>query len=113
MGQFEGAINPGLTSFSEFAAFVEQHLKDAKTAKVAMYCTGGIRCEKASSYMLAKGFSEIYHLKGGILRYLEDIPETESLWQGDCFVFDRRVALGHGLVAHPEAKVPGVPVDEP
>ncbi|OYV44852.1 MAG: hypothetical protein B7Z75_01625 [Acidocella sp. 20-57-95] len=112
MGRFQGAVNPGLTSFSEFADFVEQRLSNRQKTKIAMYCTGGIRCEKASSYMLAKGFSEIYHLRGGILRYLEDIPEAESLWQGDCFVFDRRVALGHGLVAHPEAIVPGVPVDK-
>ena len=69
----------------------------AKHRKVAMFCTGGIRCEKASAFMLQEGFSEVYHLKGGILKYLEDIPEMESRWRGECFVFDERVALGHGL----------------
>lgn len=112
MGAFQGAINPGLTSFSEFAGFVEERLSNRQNSKIAMYCTGGIRCEKASSYMLAKGFGEIYHLRGGILKYLEEIPKAASLWQGDCFVFDRRVALGHGLVAHPEAIVPGVPLKD-
>ncbi|MDE8349249.1 MAG: rhodanese-like domain-containing protein [Acidocella sp.] len=110
MGAFQGAINPGLTSFSAFADFVEQRLSNRQNTKIAMYCTGGIRCEKASSFMLAKGFAEIYHLRGGILKYLEEIAEAESLWQGECFVFDRRIALGHGLVAHPEAIVPGVPL---
>lgn len=110
MGRFEGAVNPGLTSFTEFAGFVDRALAGQERRKIAMYCTGGIRCEKASAYMLGRGFAEVYHLHGGILKYLEDIPETESLWRGDCFVFDRRLALGHGLVANPDAVVPGVPV---
>lgn len=110
MGQFEGAVNPGLTSFTEFADYVDGALAGQEGRKIAMYCTGGIRCEKASAYMLSRGFAEVYHLQGGILKYLEDMPAAESLWRGDCFVFDRRVALGHGLVANPDAVVPGVPV---
>lgn len=96
LGHFKGAVNPNTTCFREFPRFV-QSIDQKKYKTVAMYCTGGIRCEKASSYMLACGFETIYHLKGGILQYLEDIPREESLWLGDCFVFDRRVALGHGL----------------
>jgi UPF0176 protein len=97
MGQFEGAIDPMTTIFSEFPAFVQEHLDPGKHKKVAMYCTGGIRCEKASSYMKAHGFENVYHLKGGILKYLEEIPADQSKWEGSCFVFDKRVALGHGL----------------
>jgi UPF0176 protein len=109
MGKFENAVNPGMTNFTEFAEFVETRLAGAEQRKIAMYCTGGIRCEKASAYMLAKGFTEIYHLHGGILKYLEEVPADESLWQGECFVFDQRVALGHGLVANPDAIVPPNP----
>src|SRR4051794_24642708 len=98
MGTFEGAVDPGLRSFGQFKEFTEQKLDPAKHRKIAMFCTGGIRCEKASAYLLAHGFDEVYHLKGGILRYLEDVPETESRWRGECFVFDERVALGHDLV---------------
>jgi UPF0176 protein len=108
MGKFEGAVSPGLTSFTEFADYVAT-LAGAEGQKIAMYCTGGIRCEKASAYMLSKGFTEIYHLHGGILRYLEEVPVAKSKWQGDCFVFDRRVALGHGLVVNPAAPVPPNP----
>ncbi len=97
LGTFEGAINPHTESFKEFDAFVDNTLDPQKHTKVAMFCTGGIRCEKASSLLLAKGFKEVYHLKGGILKYLEEIPEKESLWQGDCFVFDHRVAVNHAL----------------
>jgi UPF0176 protein len=97
MGTFEGAIDPQTTRFSEFRDFVERSLDPAKHKKVAMFCTGGIRCEKASSYMLSQGFEEVYHLKGGILKYLEDVPADQSRWNGECFVFDERVALGHGL----------------
>lgn len=100
MGTFEGAIDPKIERFSQFKDFVAKELDPAKHRKVAMFCTGGIRCEKASSYMLAKGFEEVYHLKGGILQYLEDVPEGRSLWNGECFVFDERVALGHGLKEH-------------
>jgi UPF0176 protein len=97
MGTFEGAIDPGISSFGQFKAFVAEKLDPARHRKIAIFCTGGIRCEKASSYLLAHGFDEVYHLKGGILRYLEGVPEHESRWRGDCFVFDERVALGHGL----------------
>jgi len=97
MGTFQGAVDPRIKRFSEFKDFVRKELDPAKHKKVAMFCTGGIRCEKASSYMLAQGFEEVYHLKGGILQYLEDVPEAESRWNGGCFVFDERVALGHGL----------------
>ena len=96
-GTFAGAVTPPLEKFSDFAGWVSEHLDPAQHTKVAMFCTGGIRCEKASAYMLQQGFPEVYHLKGGILRYLEEVPETESRWRGECFVFDERVALGHGL----------------
>jgi len=96
-GTFEGAIDPGLTSFSQFRTFVDEMPAEAKTKKIAMFCTGGIRCEKASAYMIEAGFTEVFQLQGGILRYLEDVPEQESRWRGDCFVFDQRVALGQGL----------------
>ena len=98
MGTFEGAVDPRIKRFSEFKDFVKNELDPAKHTKVAMFCTGGIRCEKASAYMLNQGFEEVFHLKGGILKYLEDVPEAESRWRGECFVFDERVALGHGLV---------------
>ncbi len=97
LGTFEGAIDPGIASFGQFKDFAARHLDPAKHRKIAMFCTGGIRCEKASAYLLSRGFSEIYHLRGGILKYLERMPESESRWRGECFVFDDRVALGHGL----------------
>lgn len=97
VGSFENAINPETTSFSEFKEYVDLNLDPQKNPKVAMFCTGGIRCEKASSYMVSKGFKEVYHLKGGILKYLEEIPENDSKWHGDCFVFDRRIAVKHDL----------------
>lgn len=97
IGTFKGAIDPKTTTFREFPAFVEQHLDKTKNKKVAMFCTGGIRCEKASSYMKQQGFEEVYHLQGGILKYLETVPEAESLWEGECFVFDQRVGVKHGL----------------
>lgn len=100
MGTFEGALDPKIERFSQFKDFVAKELDPAKHRKIAMFCTGGIRCEKASSFMLAKGFEEVYHLKGGILQYLEDVPEEKSLWNGECFVFDERVAIGHGLKEH-------------
>lgn len=96
-GTFAGAIDPGTISFGEFPEFVEKALDPEKHKKIAMFCTGGIRCEKASSYLIAQGFEAVYHLKGGILQYLEDVPEEESQWQGRCFVFDERESLGHGL----------------
>lgn len=97
IGMFENAIDPHTNSFTEFKDYVSQNLDPQKNKKVAMYCTGGIRCEKASSYMLAQGFEEVYHLKGGILKYLETISADQSTWKGSCFVFDKRVAVGHGL----------------
>jgi UPF0176 protein len=101
MGTFPGAVDPGIQSFGQFKDFAARHLDPAKHRRVAMFCTGGIRCEKASAYLLARGFAEVYHLKGGILRYLEGVPEAESRWRGECFVFDDRVALGHGLRERP------------
>ncbi|SDT51189.1 rhodanese-related sulfurtransferase [Bradyrhizobium canariense] len=97
MGTFAGAVDPGIARFGEFKDFAARHLDPARHQKIAMFCTGGIRCEKASAYLLSQGFAEVYHLKGGILRYLEGVPEAESRWRGECFVFDERVALGHGL----------------
>jgi UPF0176 protein len=97
MGTFPGAVDPGIKSFAQFKDFAARNLDPAKHRRVAMFCTGGIRCEKASAYLLALGFNEVFHLKGGILRYLERVPEAESRWRGECFVFDQRVALGHGL----------------
>jgi UPF0176 protein len=97
MGTFEGALDPGITSFGRFKDFAADHLDPARHRRIAMFCTGGIRCEKASAYLLARGFPEVYHLKGGILKYIEGVPETESRWRGQCFVFDERVALDHGL----------------
>lgn len=97
VGTFRGAVDPGIETFTEFKDFVAANLDPAKHRKVAMYCTGGIRCEKASAYMLQHGFAEVFHLKGGILQYLEDVPAETSRWDGDCYVFDGRVAVGHGL----------------
>jgi UPF0176 protein len=102
IGTFEGAVDPGLASFGDFKDFVAQKLDPSKHRRIAMFCTGGIRCEKASSLLLARGFAEVYHLKGGILKYLEEMPEQHSRWRGDCFVFDDRVALGHGLAERSE-----------
>ncbi len=97
IGTFKGACNPKTTSFRQFPDYVRNHLDPAKHKKVALFCTGGIRCEKATSFLLAQGFQEVYHLKGGILKYLEEVPDEESLWQGECFVFDGRIAVKHGL----------------
>jgi UPF0176 protein len=114
MGTFEGALDPQLARFGGFKDFVAQKLDPEKHERIAMFCTGGIRCEKASSYLLSRGFKEVYHLKGGILKYLEGIPESESRWRGECFVFDDRVALGHGLMESPHAGrlMDGAPRDE-
>lgn len=97
VGIFKGAIDPDIKVFTEFPEWVEKNLDKEKHKKVAMFCTGGIRCEKASSYMLAEGFENVYHLKGGILEYLEAIPADQSTWEGECFVFDQRVSVGHGV----------------
>ncbi len=96
MGTFAGAVDPSIKSFGQFREFAARHLDPAKHRRVAMFCTGGIRCEKASAYLLSRGFAQVYHLKGGILKYLEGVPEAESRWRGECFVFDDRVALAHG-----------------
>jgi UPF0176 protein len=108
MGTFAGALNPCIESFGQFKDFTANHLNPSRHRRIAMFCTGGIRCEKASSYLLSRGFTEVYHLKGGILRYLERVPEAESRWRGECFVFDDRVALGHGL----KERVTGDGLDE-
>ncbi len=97
IGSFQGAENPHTNSFREFPEYVKNNLDPEKNPKVAMFCTGGIRCEKATSYLLSQGFKEVYHLQGGILKYLEEVPENKSLWEGECFVFDERIALKHGL----------------
>jgi UPF0176 protein len=107
IGTFKGAINPATRSFSELPGWVEQEMADGgklaaadgKKPKVAMFCTGGIRCEKSTALLRARGFDEVYHLEGGILKYLETVPEAQSRWQGECFVFDERVSVGHGLHA--------------
>jgi len=97
LGTFKGALNPHTKSFSEFPQWVEEQEQLRKKPKVAMFCTGGIRCEKSTAYMRMAGFDQVYHLQGGILKYLEVIPEQENRWEGECFVFDERVAIGHGL----------------
>ncbi len=106
-GSFPGAIDPQLSSFRQFPTYVEQHLTPEQHPKVAMFCTGGIRCEKASAYLLAQGFDTVYHLQGGILKYLEEIPPEESLWNGECFVFDQRTAVTHGI-AQPGDRKPRI-----
>ncbi|MEK6397580.1 MAG: rhodanese-related sulfurtransferase [Terriglobus sp.] len=95
IGTFDGAVIPPLEKFSDFAQWVKEQLDPAQHTRVAMFCTGGIRCEKASAYMLQNGFPEVYHLQGGILRYLEDTPAEQSRWKGDCYIFDERVAVKH------------------
>lgn len=97
VGTFEHAINPKTESFREFPDYVKQHLDPARHKRVAMFCTGGIRCEKSTAYLKEQGFDEVYHLKGGILKYLEDVPAEDSLWRGECFVFDDRVTVDHQL----------------
>jgi UPF0176 protein len=105
IGTFQQAINPHIKTFAELPAWVEQaaelQLSTGKKPKVAMFCTGGIRCEKSTAYMRAQGYDEVYHLEGGILKYLETVPPEHSLWAGECFVFDERVSVGHGLVPGP------------
>lgn len=97
IGTFQNAINPKTETFREFPAYISDNLDQAEHKKVAMFCTGGIRCEKSTAYLKEQGFDEVYHLEGGILKYLEEVPEDESLWQGDCFVFDDRVSVNHQL----------------
>jgi len=101
IGTFAGAVDPRIKSFAELPAWVEQSEllgRAGKKPKVAMFCTGGIRCEKSTAYLRQRGYDDVYHLEGGILKYLETIPPEQSLWQGECFVFDERVSVGHGLV---------------
>jgi UPF0176 protein len=97
IGSFKNAVNPHTTSFREFPDFVEQTLDPTRHKKVAMFCTGGIRCEKSTAFLKQQGFEEVYHLEGGILKYLEEVPEAESSWEGECFVFDNRVSVNHQL----------------
>lgn len=97
IGTFKHAINPNTETFREFPKYVAENLDPKKNKKVAMFCTGGIRCEKSTAYLKEQGFEEVYHLEGGILKYLEDVPKEQSLWEGDCFVFDNRVAVNHDL----------------
>ncbi|MCL4142606.1 UNVERIFIED_CONTAM: hypothetical protein GTU68_058523 [Idotea baltica] len=97
IGTFQGAVNPGLGSFREFPEWLRKRFESDAKPKVAMFCTGGIRCEKSTAFLKREGISEVFHLEGGILKYLEDVPAEESLWQGECFVFDERVSVCHGL----------------
>src|ERR1700750_1953147 len=95
LGTFSGAVSRGIETFSDFVTYVRDNLDPVKHRKIAMFCTGGIRCEKASAFMLQEGFEELYHLQGGILKYLEEVPEQTSEWNGECYVFDRRTSVGH------------------
>lgn len=97
IGTFKNAVNPHTDNFREFPEYVDENLDPKKHKKVAMFCTGGIRCEKSTALMLEKGFEEVYHLEGGILKYLEEVPKEETMWEGECFVFDSRVAVNHDL----------------
>ncbi|MCY7295132.1 oxygen-dependent tRNA uridine(34) hydroxylase TrhO [Alteromonas sp. a30] len=97
IGTFKNAVDPNTKTFREFPEYVKNNMDPQKQKKVAMFCTGGIRCEKSTAYMKEIGFEEVYHLEGGILQYLEDVPKEESMWEGDCFVFDNRVAVNHDL----------------
>ncbi len=97
VGSFRNAVSPHTRSFREFPDYVRRELHGQEQRPIAMFCTGGIRCEKATAYLREQGFEQVYHLRGGILKYLEQVPENESLWDGECYVFDERVAVGHGL----------------
>lgn len=107
LGTFRGAIDPGTAAFSDFPDWWAAQREALRGKRIAMFCTGGIRCEKATSWLLDQGLNEVFHLRGGILAYLAEVPAGESLWQGGCFVFDDRVALGHGLVPTGDANCPG------
>ncbi len=98
IGTFAGAVDPGTRSFREFPQWWEENRERFHNKRIAMFCTGGIRCEKSTNYLLSQGVEEVFHLRGGILKYLEEVPQDQSLWQGECFVFDGRVSVGHGLV---------------
>tara|TARA_Y100001001_G_scaffold14515_1_gene12900 strand:- start:1375 stop:2421 length:1047 start_codon:yes stop_codon:yes gene_type:complete len=97
VGTFEGAVNPATSAFRDFPEYVKKTLDPSRHKKVAMFCTGGIRCEKSTAYLKEQGFEDVYHLKGGILKYLEDVPKDKTLWRGECFVFDDRVTVDHDL----------------
>ena len=97
IGSFKGAINPNTETFREFPSFTKNTLEQYRDKKIAMFCTGGIRCEKSTAYLKSEGFKNVFHLQGGILKYLEEVKEDESLWEGECFVFDDRVAVKHNL----------------
>lgn len=101
LGKFKGAVDPATRKFRQLPAFTKEHFPAEKTRKIATYCTGGIRCEKYTAWLLDQGYEEVYHLEGGILNYLAEIPESESLWEGSCYVFDERVAVGHGCTPSP------------
>lgn len=103
-GTFEGAVDPKIKRFRDLPEFVEKHYDPIQHKKVAMFCTGGIRCEKSTAWMIEQGFEEVYHLEGGILKYLEDVPREQSLWKGDCYVFDERVGVDHDLNPSDSAK---------
>lgn len=101
IGTFEGAVDPNIRSFRDFPAWWAAHKDNYRGKRIAMFCTGGIRCEKSTNYLLSQGINDVFHLKGGILKYLEDVPQAQSKWQGECYVFDGRVSVGHGLVPGP------------
>ena len=101
IGTFQGAIDPQTETFRDFPAWWEENKDRFHNKRVAMFCTGGIRCEKSTNYLLGQGVEDVYHLKGGILKYLEEVPQDDSTWEGDCFVFDGRVSVGHGLKEGP------------
>lgn len=103
-GTFEGAVDPDIKRFRELPEFVRENYDPKKHKKVAMFCTGGIRCERSTAWMLAEGFEEVFHLEGGILKYIEEVPESESMWKGDCYVFDERVGVNHDLAPSDTAK---------
>lgn len=117
IGTFDGAIDPETRSFGEFPAWWAANKHRFHNKRIAMFCTGGIRCEKSTNYLIGQGVEEVYHLKGGILKYLEDVPADQSLWHGDCFVFDGRVSVGHGLTEGPHllchaCRRPMLPADQ-
>lgn len=99
IGTFQGAIDPQTATFRDFPAWWQANRDRFKGKRIAMFCTGGIRCEKSTNYLLSQGVDDVFHLKGGILKYLEEVPADQSLWQGECFVFDQRVSVGHGLIS--------------
>ena len=101
IGTFDGAVNPQTKTFGEFPAWWEENKSRFHNKRIAMFCTGGIRCEKSTNFLLGQGVEDVFHLKGGILKYLEDVPKEESTWDGECFVFDARVSVGHGLTEGP------------